>query len=277
MSKKRVNIIFVLCLYACLFSSCNAYKKLPYLTNLETEQQVALMAHQGVHEPQVKPNDLLTITVNSSIPGAANDFNLPVVPSVYNPVLQANLTSGGGASSGGAASLQDYLVDKSGNIQFPVFGELKVSGKTVTQLQNELVDRIYPQYIKEKPIVTIRFKNFGVSVLGEVAAPGKYTSENGVMTIFDALAAAGDLTIYGKRDNVLLMRTTEQGDVLTYRINLQDKNSVANPEVFYLQQNDKLYVETNKAKGNNAQFGTMQTISLSVISLVLSVATFLTR
>ncbi|OJU46906.1 MAG: hypothetical protein BGN96_00895 [Bacteroidales bacterium 45-6] len=128
-----------------------------------------------------------------------------------------------------------------------------------------------------KPIVTVRMLNFKVSVLGEVTKPGTYQSENGEMTIFDALAAAGDLTIYAKRNNVMLIRTTESGNVVTYRVNLQDKNSVANKDIFYLQQSDKLYVETNKAKGNNSQFGTLETFGLSAISLVVSVAAFITR
>ncbi|MBP1617643.1 MAG: yccZ [Bacteroidetes bacterium] len=279
MNKKCFNTIYLfsLCLGFYFFSSCSAYKKLPYLTNIDSEHQARLITDQGVHEAKIKPNDLLSITVSSTIPGAANDFNLPVVPSVYDQVLQTSVTGGGAAGGGGASSLQDYLVDKAGLIRFPIFGDLKVAGMSVRELEESLTKQIYPRYISMKPIVTVRLLNFKVSVLGEVTKPGTYQSENGEMTIFDALAAAGDLTLYAKRNNVMLIRTTETGDVVTYRVNLQDKNSVANKDIFYLQQSDKLYVETNKAKGNNSQFGTLETFGLSAISLVVSVAAFITR
>lgn len=277
MNKKCFNTIYLfsLCLGFYFFSSCSAYKKLPYLTNVDSGQQSRLISGQGVYESKIKPNDLLSITVSSTIPGAANDFNLPVVPSVYDQLLQNSVTGGG--ATGGGSSLQDYLVDKNGQIRFPVFGDMKVEGMTIRELEESLTNQIYPRYISMKPIVTVRMLNFKVSVLGEVGKPGTYPSENGQMTIFDALAAAGDLTIYAKRNNVMLIRTTETGDVITYRVNLQDKNSIANKEIFYLQQNDKLYVETNKAKGNNSQFGTLETFGLSAISLVVSVAAFITR
>jgi polysaccharide export outer membrane protein len=148
---------------------------------------------------------------------------------------------------------------------------------TTGEARNYLVSLIYPRYIVEKPIVNVRFVNFGVSVLGEVAKPGIYASANGQMTILDALAAAGDMTIYGKRDNVLLVRLLEDGEVAMHRINMQDKNLVLNRDIFYLQQNDKIYVEPNKAKGNNSNFGTLQTIGLSALSIVISVIAIITR
>lgn len=168
-------------------------------------------------------------------------------------------------------------MDKNGNIDFPVLGKLKIAGKNTRELQEYLTGEIYPRYISTKPVVNVRILNFKVSVLGEVNKPGTYTSDNGQMTLFDALAAAGDLTIYGRRNNVLLMRTTETGDVVTYRINLQDKNSVANKDIFYLQQNDKLYVETNKSKGNNSSIGGIESLTLSALSILISVISIITR
>ena len=97
------------------------------------------------------------------------------------------------------------------------------------------------------------------------------------MTILDALAAAGDMTIYGRRDNVLLLRIQENGEIAIHRIDMQDKSLVLNKDLFYLQQNDKLYVETNKAKGNNSRFGTFESISLSALSIVISVIAIITR
>lgn len=221
----------------------------------------------SIHEAKIMPNDIISITVNSTVPGAAMDFNLPLIPTNLSNPVQTTITP----VSTNAGSLQNYMVGKDGKIDFPILGELKLSGMTTTEAEDYLVSLIYPRYIIEKPIVNVRFLNFEVSVLGEVVKPGIYNSANGQMTILDALAASGDMTIYGKRENVLLIRTLENGQTAMYRINMQDKNLPQNQDVFYLQQNDKLYVETNKAKGNNSSFGTVQSIGLSALSLVVSV------
>lgn len=256
-------------LFFTLFCSCSAYKKLPYLEGVEQISSDSLMLFTaGVYEPRIMPNDILIITVNSTVPGASADFNMPAVPLTLNS-LQG---SGGGNSN---MTLQNYLVDKNGCINFPVLGEIKVSSLTAKEVQDKLSSSIYPKYINEKPIIDVRFKSYKISVLGEVASPGIYESENGQMTVLDALAAAGDMTIYGKRDNVLLMRVKENGELASYRINLQDKDLILNKDLFYLQQNDKLYVETNKAKGNNSRFGTMESYTISAISVVLSVASLI--
>lgn len=250
------------------FSSCNSYKKLPYFNDLGVNTKTRM----ETYEVKIKPNDILSITVNSTVPGAATDFNLPVVPLNYDKTVQT--TSQTATSTG---SLQNYLVDKDGLINFPVLGNLKIVGMTTKQAQDYITELIYPRFISDKPVVNVRLLNFKVSVLGEVNRPGIYESENGQMTILDALAAAGDMTIYGKRDNVLLVRITESGEIITHRIDIQKRNIIANESLFYLQQNDKLYVETNKAKGNNSSFGTVQTIGLSALSILISVVAILTR
>ncbi|GAB6011945.1 polysaccharide biosynthesis/export family protein [Viscerimonas tarda] len=265
--------VFLALVMIVVFGSCNGYKQLPYLKNASTTSPETLSEIAQVHEAKIMPNDILSITVNSTAAGAATDFNLPLVPSAVNTAVQTTVSS----SSGGSGSLQNYLVDKDGKINFPVLGELKLSGMTPKEAQEHLVSLIYPRYLSEKPVVNVRFVNFGVSVLGEVVRPGIYNSANGQMTILDALAAAGDMTIYGKRNNVLLVRTLENGEITTHRIDMQDENLLQNKELFYLQQNDKLYVETNRAKGNNSNFGTFESISLSAISIVISVIAILTR
>ncbi len=252
--------------------SCTGYKELPYLKNAEKISPEVLSSIAAVHEPKIMPHDIITITVNSNIPGAAVDFNLPLVPTNLGSAIQTGV-----AYSNTSGSLQNYLVDKDGKINFPILGELSIGGMTSKEAQDYIVSLIYPRYIAEKPVINIRFVNFGVSVLGEVAKPGVYTSANGQMTILDALAAAGDMTIYGRRENVLLLRIQENGEIAMHRIDLQDKNLVLNKDLFYLQQNDKLYVETNKAKGNNSRFGTFESISLSALSIVISVIAIITR
>lgn len=265
--------VFITTFSIMLFGSCSSYKNLPYLKNLDPETQEELLSSSGIYEPTIKPNDILSITVNSNIPGAAVDFNLPIVSPNYDKAIQTTVTNASSASG----SLQNYFVDRDGIINFPILGELKVIGMTTKRLQDSITDLIYPRYISQKPIVNVRMLNFKVSILGEVNRPGIYESENGQVTILDALALAGDMTIYGKRNNILLIRTDEKGETVVHRIDMQDKNIVGNKDLFYLQQNDKLYVETNKAKGNNSGFGTVQTIGISALSILISVIAILTR
>jgi polysaccharide biosynthesis/export protein len=275
MNYKSYHYNFLIVILGCiLFSSCTAYKKLPYLDNLDPSVQQKLLSDKGVYEPQIKPNDILSITVNSTIPGAASDFNLPLVPLNSTAVPTSVM---GAAGVGTTGSLQNYLVDKDGVISFPILGSLHVAGMTIPQLKEYLAGLISPRYISSKPVVNAWILNYSVSVLGEVSKPGTYKSDNGQMTIFDALAAAGDLTLYGKRDNVLLLRTTPQGDVLTFRINLQDKNSFSDKNIFYLQQGDKLYVQTNNARGNSSSIGSLETVSLSALSVLISIISIVTR
>lgn len=265
-------IILLILLQALCLQSCDSYKRLPYLTEVETLTPEQLAVTRGINEARIKPNDILKITVNSIIPGATSDFNLPLVPSSQSTV-QTSITS----ASSTTGSLQNYTVNNNGYINFPVIGEILLSGMTIEEAKGYIVSLIYPKYISEKPIVNIDILNFKVAVLGEVAKPGVYESINAQMTLFDALAAAGDLTIYGKRDNVLLLRTKDDGELVTYRLNLQDKDLVLNKDLYYLQQNDKLIVEVNKAKGNNSRFGTVESIGISTLSIIISLIAIITR
>ncbi|MDH6307780.1 polysaccharide export outer membrane protein [Dysgonomonas sp. PFB1-18] len=254
-----------------IFNSCNGYKQLPYLKDAGVSLSDTLTGLAIPHEPCIMPNDIISITVNSTVPGAASSFNMPAGTGSSDGSISTS------TSTGTSGNLQNYLVDRDGRINFPLLGELKLGGMTVKEAQYYIVSLIYPRYIAEKPIVNIRFTNFEVSVLGEVAKPGIYKSVNGQMTILDALAAAGDMTVYGKRNNVLLVRIQDNGDVATHRIDIQDKDIIQNRNLFYMQQNDKLYVETNKAKGNNSRFGTFETIGLSALSILISIIAIATR
>ncbi|MDR1882723.1 MAG: polysaccharide biosynthesis/export family protein [Prevotella sp.] len=258
-------------MFIIVLNSCNGYKQLAYLKNAGDITPEILSA-TAVHEPEIMPNDIISITVNSNIPGAVAGFNLPLVPNSLNNPIQTTASS-----SSSSGSLQNYLVNKDGKINFPILGELKLGGMTVKEAQDHIVSLVCPRYITERPVVNIRFLNFEVSVLGEVAKPGVYGSANGQMTVLDALAAAGDMTVYGKRNNVLLVRILENGEIAMHRIDMQDKNLALNKDLFYLRQNDKLYVETNKAKGNNSRFGTFESISLSALSIVISIIAIITR
>lgn len=257
--------IFIL-LTSVFFLSCNSYKDLIYLNDINEKDSAYLSEIGSVHEPKIRPNDILSISVISEIRGAAEDFNLPLLAVGSESDVQVV-----GASRNSSGTLQNYLVDKDGKIDFPVLGSLTLKDMTVTEAQEYIQNAIYPEYIYTKPIVNIRQLNFTISVLGEVNKPGTYKADNGQITIFDALAAAGDMTIFGKRDNILLMRTQNNGKLTFHRIDIRNKNTVLNKNIYYLQQNDKLYVQANKAKGNSSSFGTMQTVGISALSVIISV------
>ena len=256
--------IIVTTIIIALFSSCTSYRKIEYLKDVETLSQEQLGAASKSHNLKIMSNDLLTINVNATNPAAAVPFNLPLTPVTGNGI-------GGIYNTVGA---QAYLVDNDGNINFPILGKLHIAGYTRTELEKMLKEKIFPQYITEEPIVTVRFVNYSVSVLGEVARPGVYGFSSERIDLLDVLAMAGDLTIFGKRNNVLLKRTNADGSNEFVRLNLQDKNLALSP-YFYMQQNDVIYVVPNKAKGNSSSIGSTESMAISIIGTLISVATLL--
>ena len=257
--------IIITTIIIALFSSCTSYRKLGYLKGVETLSQEQLEAVNKQYISKIMPGDLLTINVNSVRPDAALPFNLPLTPVP---------TSGVGGISNIVGS-QTYQVDNEGNINFPVLGRLHIAGYTRTELEKILTNKIYPEYItNEEPIVTVRFINYSVSILGEVPRPGRYQFPTERVNLLEALAMAGDLTIYGRRDNVLLKRTNVDGSNEFVRLNLQDKNLALSP-YFYMQQNDVIYVEPNRARGNSSSIGSTESMAISVIGTLISVATLL--
>ena len=132
-------------------------------------------------------------------------------------------------------------------LDFPVIGELHVAGLTRKELEAQIQKKLEPAFSNEHPIITIRFTNYDVNILGEVVRPGKYSSKNDRLTIFEGLALAGDLTIYGRRDNVKVLREKADGSKILLFVNLSDKNIVNSP-AYYLEQNDVLYVEHQQIK-----------------------------
>ena len=198
------------------------------------------------------PKDLLTISVSCSEPEAALPFNL-VVPASQTGINSTNLVS--------QPTLQNYLVNNQGEIVFPVLGTLKVGGMTTQETSELIVGR---------PIVTVRLVNYKISVIGEVSRPGVYTVNNEQVNVFEAVAMAGDLTIYGKRDNVRIIRTVD-GKQNLVTINLNDENIIYSPD-FYLRQNDIVYVEPNKAKKQSANIGSSTNLLISITSILISLA-----
>ena len=254
MIQKR-NLVILIALL--LLSSCVSRKQLAILQPITAERAEEINKQMKAQpEPCVKINDALIITVTALDPEAVLPYNLP-------NVAYASPTS---SSVPTTSNYQYYTVDGNGDIDFPVLGKLHVVGLTQSQVITMIQDKLKGQLVE--PIVTMRFLNARVSVLGEVKNPGTYQLNNGRMTLFEALSAAGDLTQYGRRDNVLIMREND-GQLEFTRLNLTTDEVFYSP-YFYLQQNDVVVVSPNQARSTSNQ-----TISLwlSMVSTVSSAAT----
>ncbi len=256
----RKNLFFIVFAVLCMtLGSCGSSKQIAYFQNADS---LSYAASKGLFDAKIMPKDLLTITVSTTDPKAATPFNLSVT----------NTLNATGYLSTGAGSLQTYLVDNDGFINFPVVGQLKVGGMTKRQCENYIRDKILPYMSKtENPIVTVKMASFKVTVAGEVKAPGVFNVDQEKISVIEALARAGDLTIYGKRGNVLLIREDASGEKSVHRLNLNDANLINSP-YYYLQQNDYLYVEPNSVQAKNSAIGSSTTIWISVVSILTSVA-----
>lgn len=231
-------------------SGCGSAKKVPYVVEAETIPAEALAQAPAVKEPIIVAGDMLSIVVTSTNMKAAMPFNKGhYVDSEGRMGDIYKQTTSGFMSASEASASDTYLVNNEGDIEFPVLGKVHVGGLTKAQVSQLLVSDIWPQYIKEKPAVDVRISNFRVTVLGEVRSPGVVRSPSEHLNIFEALAMCGDLTIKGRRDNVLLIRTNSNGTRELVRLNLQDKNLLLSP-YYQLQQNDQIYVEPNKSAAN---------------------------
>ena len=251
---------FVVILLVALVSSCRAPKNVAYLQNSDNVD----LSSEYLYDAKIMPKDILSITVNTVNPEAAEPFNL---------IIRNTLYSNSVATSGG--SLQTYLVDNAGMIDFPVLGRLKVGGLTKSECEKLIHDKIMPYLnANENPVVTVKMSSYSISVLGEVARPGSYQVSREKINILEALAQAGDLTIYGVRENVKLIRENAKGHKEIHTINLNDANLLTSP-YYYLQQNDIVYVEPNKVKSRNSSIGQSTTLWISATSILISMASLL--
>jgi polysaccharide export outer membrane protein len=264
--KKQILLYSILL----LFVSCKSYEKVIYMQQSGTRVSGDSAKSVSIPDPVIKSGDVLIITVNTNTPEAAMPFNLPLIPS---GVSSQTYNLGGGANVSYGLSMQNYLVDSEGNLNYPVIGKIKAAGMTKQALVNRIKEEIYPKYIKEEPIILLRYANFRVSVLGEVFRPGTFTIDNEKISILEALALAGDMTIYGNRSQVLLIREKGTGRE-TVRIDIRDKY-LTNSPYFFLQQGDVLYVEPNGPKARSSAIGSAETISISIVSTLISLTTLM--
>jgi polysaccharide export outer membrane protein len=252
---KRIVFFFLIF----LFFSCASKKDLLYYQNIDV---IANKEKSNSYEIKIQPDDLLTIIVSADDPETAMPFNLSVVtlPNTYNMM-----------ASSGQQTMQSYLVDVAGIIDFPILGKLKVGGLSRTEVMELLRSKI-SKYIKN-PIINIRIMNFKVSVQGEVVNPGTYSISSDRITLIEALSMAKDLTIYGKRNNILIIR--EIDGVKSYnRVDITKADFINSP-FYYLSQNDVVYVEPNKTKINGAAVGANTAVIISITSLVITLITLI--
>lgn len=238
---KRIVYSLLICSIA-LLSSCVSQRKLSYLRDVTAASADSInQTYQSLKENTITTGDVLSILVNAMDMEAVQAFNLPVANMQRLGSRQVTAGTGG--------SLQGYWVDPDGNIDFPVLGKLHVDGMTTTMLKDTLTQMISKAV--QDPIVNVSFLNFSVTVLGEVKNPGKYTVADQGMTILQALGMAGDLTIYGKRNNVLVSREVD-GKMQFARLNLNDQSIFSSP-YYYIRQNDVIYVEPNAGRAMASQ------------------------
>ena len=247
-----------------LLTACQSYKKVPYFQNVEVVNGVE--QQEKLYDAKIMPKDLLTIVVSCTNPELAIPFNLTVASNAGIAVSTSSYVTT-------QPVLQPYLVDNEGNINFPVLGELKLGGLTKREAERLIIDRLKP-YMKETPIVTVRMVNYKISVIGEVTRPGTFTISNEKVNLLEALAMAGDMTVYGLRDNVKLIREDANGKQQIVTLDLNKAETILSP-YYWLQQNDIIYVTPNKAKARNSDVGNSTSLWFSATSILVSIVSLL--
>jgi len=259
MLKKKITHILLLGMVL-LLGGCSASRKIAYMQDVRSDvrREVATIPVTA------QPGDKISIVINSKNPELADMFNLPIMAHRIGQSMNSNYNYNQQVSC--------YTVDSNGNIDFPILGELQVEGlkreKIASYIKNELVRK---NQVKDA-VVIVEFLNMGVSVMGEVNRPGRFGIDRDYLTLLDALSMAGDLTIYGKRENVLVIRKENGGETF-YRVNLCDAKSLHTSPVYYLKQNDIVYVEPNDVR---ARQSTLNGNNVRTASFWMSLASLLT-
>lgn len=232
---KRSALGFIAAAGMIAVTSCSTPRDITYFQELNNGSVVNA---EKVLDVKVKPEDKLSIVVSTQDPALSQLFNLVTTQNRLD-----NTSSSGSSSSNGQVSY--YTVDSSGDINFPVVGKIHIAGLSREDVADKIVRELTSRNLVIDPIVTVEFANTHIAVIGEVASPGRYNFNEDHITIIDAIAMAGDLTINGMRDNILVMRQTGEGRQEAHRVDLTDASSLASSPVFYLQQDDVIYVEPN--------------------------------
>ena len=261
----KKQFLFGLVALALLVSSCASTKDIAYFQNKMVNQPEKIDKHAGI---VIQPKDMLSIVVSSRNPELVAMFNLPVISYQAGGEVPLNTAQ---------QRLMGYVVDEEGFIDFPVLGKLNIVGKTRWEVAELVKNKLIQEGYLSDAVVTVEFLNFKISVLGEVASPGTFSIDGDKVTVLQAISLARDLTIFGRRDNVSVIRE-QDGKRTIYEINLTDVDLFKSP-AYYLQQNDIVYVQPNdiKARQSTTDDKTLRiaSIGLSSGSLLISVVTLL--
>lgn len=249
--------LFISLLTAVAFCSCNTSKKIIYLQDAELDKPEEITSVQTI---VIEPKDMLSIIVSSTDPEISKIFNLPITA-----------TQAGSDRPTSQNYLMGYVVDNEGFIDFPILGKVKASGLNRWQLQEQISSMLAEKEMLKDGIVTVDFMNFKVSILGEVTAPGTYTIKGDKVTVLEAIAMARDLTIFGERDQVYVIRE-ENGQRNSYKLDLRSSD-IFNSPAYYLKQNDVIYVQPNKVRAGQS---TINQNAAKSVTLWVSIASLLT-
>lgn len=253
---KRINILMGAAL-ACFVTSCKTPKEITYFQDITAAQEV-LSEKLVENEFKLEPDDRLSISITALDPTTVAPFNLPLV-NFSSPTDQTINTT---------PSLQTYLIDADGYIKLPVIGKVMAKGLTQGELADTLTQRI-EQFV-DNPVVIVNIAGSRVTMLGEVNRPGNVYFSDNQYSIIDGLGAVGDLTLYGQRENILLIRE-ENGQRVSHHIDLTSKDLFNSP-YFYLKQHDVVYVAPNEAKKKNSSYSQASQYNISLTSTLVSVA-----
>ena len=244
---KRYRLFYlslILCLGVATLTSCGSSKKVVYFQDLKPgETEIQLPEVKAI---TVRPEDKISIIVNSRDPQLTDLFNLPYVSRQLGQSLSRN-----GITTGISQGVSVYTVNAEGEIDFPVLGKIKVAGMKREEIAETVKNKLITENLVKDPVVTVEFANLCISVLGEVNHPGRFSIDRDRLTILDALSMAGDLTIYGNRYKVMVLR--QEGDIQrVYGVDLTSGNHIYTSPAYYLQQNDVVYVEPNDVKARQS-------------------------
>lgn len=265
----RISAITIITIIAIVFTGCKSQKDLAYFEDIKNSKNGTLEVSD--YQIKIVPQDELLIVVNSEIPSATAQYNTPTT----NPGLQKDIptstisSSINNISSSSTPKQATYIVNKDGDIDFPILGKIHVVGMTINELKEYLKKRI-EKTVKD-PQIYISLVNFKINVIGEVKEPQTLNITTEKYSLIDAISACGDLTEYGKRDNIIIIREQPNGELTYGRINLHDSNFFKSP-YYYLQQNDVVYIEPNSIKQDNSKFNQYSSFKLSTISTIVSAA-----
>lgn len=257
--KKILQIYFLVVFKVLFFTGCVSPMDVIYFNKDQINKELV----NNDYQLTIKPDDMLQIIVSTDDLLSARPFNLPIIS--YTTDSNAFM---------GNPQLQSYLVDKNGFIDFPVIGKVKVGGLTRVEVISNLKTILEPKYLKN-PIINIIISNFKITVTGDVKTPGSFRIPNERISIIDALGLAGDLNITANRTNVLVIRESLD-DKKIFKVNLLSKNSFTSP-VYYLQQNDIIYVEPKKARIQDSSYTRNTGLFISMASVLISLLTIITR